>query len=395
MKRSSYFISARSVSADLLASELILALSDQYQRLDAYGILGEWSGRTRAHKIGDLSKCLNLSLHDQEILNPEGLQFRTEFLHQISETPFSLAILVGYSYFHHELAALFKKLSVPVVLYEMTPTAAIGSLNLDTVRARIDVALGVTPQGSDFIKKAGVPYFYIGSPHKDRVDRVVVGPASLGLRNDLPLITLFPGGRAEGVEASFPVFRSLAERFAEDSKVQVVICIAEMLGKDAETRYRGKSLEQITEELGQHKNSIKLVVGMHLELLSLSRLAICGAGAITMECGLFGVPALSLYTEHESKAEGAASARPLYSLLNQSTGHALIAEAPANTPLDSLYKKARELFAEGPQRENTLKGLQEFKRDLQGFAAENAAAYIGREVGRWQQSKKPKDSKTA
>ena len=391
MNRSSYFISARSASADLLASELILALSDQYQRLDAYGILGEWSGRTRANKIGDLTKCQQLFLHDEEQLDPAGLLLRTQLLQQIAETPFNVAILVGYSYFHHELAAVFKKLGVPVVLYEMTPNGALASLDFSSVKDRVHVALGVTPQGSEFINKSGIPYFYIGSPHKDRVDRVKVGAAALGLRPDVPLITLFPGGRMEGVEASFPTFQGLAERLAQEPQVQVVLSLVEGLVKNEMTTYRGKTVAQITQELAKGKNPIKVTVGMHLELLSLSQLAICGTGAITVECGLFSVPALSLYPPDAISS----SLVPMHSLLNQTSERHLIAEASTATPIDKLVKEARELLVDGTRRQETLKGLQEFKRDLQGFAAENAAAYIGREVGRWQQSKKPKDSKTA
>ncbi|MFY7927287.1 MAG: hypothetical protein ACOVS5_00305, partial [Oligoflexus sp.] len=158
-----------------------MAISDQFPKIECVGIFGEWSGRTRSNKLAELSRLLSLGVHD----NPYGCQESTacseDILQQIEKLAPQLAILVGYSSFHHRLAGYFKSQSIPVVLYEMTPGTALANLDMNEVGQRVAVALGISPRGSELVQKSGVPYFYIGCPHKDRVDRVIVEAESMGL----------------------------------------------------------------------------------------------------------------------------------------------------------------------------------------------------------------------
>ena len=85
MKRSSYFISARSASADILASELVLAMNDQFPKVECLGIFGEWSGRTRSSPLGDLQTCLSLGLHDKSEMSEAAKTFYTQLIQELEK----------------------------------------------------------------------------------------------------------------------------------------------------------------------------------------------------------------------------------------------------------------------------------------------------------------------
>jgi lipid A disaccharide synthetase len=389
LKRSSYFISARSASADILASELVLAMNDQFPKVECLGIFGEWSGRTRSTKLGDLQSCLTLGLHDKGQMSVEAKAFYDQLIQELEKSGPQVAILVGYSFLHHELAGFFKSQNIPVVLYEITPVGAIKGIDFASVGQRLEIALGISPLGSELVQKAAVPYYYIGSPHKDRVDRVIVEPSSLGLAPDQPVISIFPGGRVEGFQATFPVFQQLAEKLSREKGVQVVLSVADQLIEDPSVKIGKLSLKEHMEQGKGKKEALRVMPGMHLELLSLSALAITGCGAITMECGLFQVPVMPIYSS-------SAAQNGLSSLLNQTVGKAVVAEYGSDTPAEQLLAVAKKLISAGPERDKMLKDLLDVKLSLQGFAAENAADYIGREIGQWKQGKRAaKGNKTA
>lgn len=389
MKRSSYFISARSASADILASELVLAMNDQFPKVECLGIFGEWSGRTRSSQLGNLQTCLSLGLHDKAQMSEAAKTFYDQLIQELEKNLPQVAILVGYSFLHHELAGFFKAQNVPVVLYEITPVGAIKGIDFATVGQRLEIALGISPMGSELVQKAGVPYYYIGSPHKDRVDRVIVEAPSLGLQPGVPIVSIFPGGRVEGFQATFPVFQQLAEKLSQDKGVQVVLSVADQLIEDASIKIGNMTLKELMEQGKTRKDGLRVMPGMHLELLSLSTLAITGCGAITMECGLFQVPVMPIYPCSMPQTG-------LRSLLNQTVGKAVVNEYGSDTPADQLLDVAKKLISAGPERDKMLKDLLDVKLSLQGFAAENAADYIGREIGQWKQGKRAaKGNKTA
>ncbi len=363
-------------------------MNDQFPKVEGLGILGESTGRSRAMKLGDLPMCQNLGLHDQASWSPEAEAYFEELKRQIAEATPQIAILVGYSHLHHQLAKYFKSLEMPVVLYEVTPQAASKGIPPSELGEVVNLAIGISVDGSELVREAKVPYFFIGSPHKDRVSRVAVSAESLGLDSKRKIVSLFPGGRREDLPKLFPLFWRLAQRLAQDASLQVVLSLADLAGREHELLVDGTAVLSLPEAAPERHN-IQIMSGMNLELLSVSTFAITGIGAITIECGLMGLPFLPL--------TAAASASGPQAMLNQVLGRALVEEFSTSLPLDSLLDSALSLIRPGVQREKMLADLQAVARDLQGYAAENAVEYIGREVALWKQpaSKKAKGPKTA
>ncbi|RYD61667.1 MAG: hypothetical protein EOP83_16500, partial [Verrucomicrobiaceae bacterium] len=84
------------------------------------------------------------------------------------------------------------------------------------------------------------------------------------------------------------------------------------------------------------ETNILFVLGMHLELLSLSKLAITGSGAISIEAAISGVPTITIYDQGEAPDEAG-----YYSLVNQSLGQKLFPEFPSDSPIKPFLDVVR------------------------------------------------------
>jgi lipid A disaccharide synthetase len=382
LKKPSYFISSRSASADRLASELILALHDQYPKVECSGILGEWGSRTRCTKLAGLETFTDLQ---DRPLAASTLAMLDGLKKEINDSNPQVAIFVGYSYLHHELAGFCKSQGIPVLLYEITPVHASMGIDPLEIKDRVQFALAIHSQGSNLIRSAQLPYLYIGTPHKDKVDRIVVEAQSFKLSRDKPIVTLFPGNRPESFAAIFAVIQDLSKALLAETDWQLVLSLAENLAPIESIQ---KAIDDFASSLPKgNEGRFLLLQGMHLELLSLSKLAISGVGAITIECGLSQVPCLPIYVPNPE--QGAP-----YSLLNQSLGKEVLREFSSTTPVSQLLKAAKDWVNPGAERDEIMTMLAEVKNSFAGYAADNAADYIGREVGKWKQYRR-KGTKTA
>ncbi|RYF40636.1 MAG: hypothetical protein EOO38_21655, partial [Cytophagaceae bacterium] len=309
MRRPTFFISSRSHSADLLAAELILAVYDQFPKTEAVGVLGKWSIRTRASALLELdalhAACITLGM--EEGLRPlkEGL---AENLPQI-------AVLVGYSSLHHDLAGFFHKLEIPVILYEITPHLALKGVNFAEAKERIKAALSIHRGGSAFLRDAHIPFQYIGTPYRDRVAKAIVNASAFTFLDQRPLVTLFPGGYGESLIKMLPLFAKLSEALLADGQTQVVLSLREEVDFE-------KCVAEIKSKLPLAlANKINIVLGMHLELLSLSHAVVTGPGAITIEATIALKPFLPIYHKGDTPDDAGS-----FALINQSLGKRLIAE---------------------------------------------------------------------
>lgn len=331
-------------------------------------MLGKWSARTRVTSLLELdavqAACITLGIE-------EGLRpLREQLLANLPQ----VAILVGYSALHHELAGFFKQNNVPVILYEITPQQALKGVNLDEARDRIKVALSIQKSGSAFIRAANIPFHYIGTPYRDRVAKVDVKASAFPFLNGKPLVTLFPGGYGEALQQMLPLFGAIAAGLGEE--IQVVVSLREELDYEQTVTHFKTFLPD--------PDKVSFVLGMHLELLSLSRVAITGSGAITMEAAIALKPFMPIY-DKDDKADEVGS----FTLVNQSLGKRLVPEYSNKTPMTDILSRVKSLLIDGAERKALITDLQNIASEFQGSAADNAADYIVQETGLSKKRERP------
>lgn len=326
------------------------------------GVVGKWTSRTRVSAVANLD---DLQAASQKSGPEEALKGLKETLQ--ANFP-QVAILVGYSALHNDLAGFFKQNEIPVILYEVTPQLGLQGIKVEDAADRIKMALSIHKTGSAFIRAAKIPFHYIGTPYRDRVAKVMVNSTAFHFLNDKPLVTFYPGGYGEALNRMLPVFAELLTGVLAKNDCQIVVSLRE------ETDY-----DLISEKLKQalpDPAKVHLVLGMHLELLSLSHLAITGAGAITIEAAILKKPFVPIYDKREI-ADGSG----FYSLVNQSLGRKVVEEYSNQTPIQDILHSIDQLLVDGPDRSAFIKKLDEAQVDFLGSAADNAADFIANEVG--------------
>lgn len=362
MRRPTLFLSPRSHSADLLASELVLAICDQFPKSEVVGVLGKYTAKTRAQSLVSLDDFMD---GIRALGVEEGIKPLTQMLEDALP---QLAVFFGYSKVHHELAGFFKDHEVPVILYEVTPGQALQGVDANEAHDRIKIALSIHKSGSAFLRAGKIPFQYIGTPFHDRVSKVIVKNSDFDFLNDKPLVTLYPGGYGDTLDRMLPRFGAFADNIIKSYDCQIVVSLRE----EAEFQ----NLVQKMKSNLPSDTQVKFVLGMHLELLSLSRLAISGAGAITIEAAISGVPTIAIYDKNDAPDEAG-----YYSLVNQSLGQKLFPEFAGDTPLPNLQKTISALLKDGPEREDLLKKLDDVQSEFIGSATDNAADFIIQEAG--------------
>lgn len=394
MKRPTYFISARSPSADILASELVLALREQFSKAEGFGIVGGACARTRLATIATLEELLKNGLHEQANLEGSGLALRERIEAELDKSSPQVAVLVGYSPLHDWLATYFKNREIPVVLYGMTPVEGWwDEVNVDEVGQRVDRALGMFPRPGEFVTKAGIPFTYVGSPFRDRTDRVHVSRNSLGLGDDSSLVTFLPGSRLATFRELFPKMLECATALQKKrSQTRLLLPLSTFVYEAAKKQVLDpKRIVPLNEGSIQphfQYGPLTIMHSMTLEVLSVSDAAVTGCGAATIECCLFGVPFLPL---HRQSSAGNSS----QALLNQVWDYPVVREFGLNDAAGSIVDHLVNLMEVSPERNRLLKEFSQVKSSLHGFAAENAAEIIGQQVAAWHVKKRAKGSQSA
>lgn len=394
MKRPTYFISARSPSADVLASELVLALREQFTKVDGFGITGVATARTKIAAIADLKDFVRLGIHDSAQWNAEAMALIDRIEQELAKYAPQVAILVGYSAYHERLAQYFKARQVPVVLYGMTPAEGWHDVDLDKLHEHIDRALGMFPRPGEFLEKSKVAYTYVGSPFRDRTDRVFISRKSLGLPENRPIVAFLPGTRLDVFSRLFPIMSQTAkELLKKKADLCLLLPLSNFIFEAAKSQFfaadKVKAIRQDSIDYHFRYEEFTVKRSMTLELLSLSQAAITGTGAATIECCLFGIPFIPLYHNSAEKEQGP------HALVNQVWNRQVVPEFDLAVAPSLLADHILGLIADSPERAKMLKDFDEVKASLQGFAAENAAEIIGQEIAEWHVKKRVKTTKTA
>ncbi len=363
MRKATFFISSRSQSADFLAAELAIAVCDQFPKIEVSGIVGKWTGKTRVTPVAKLDEVQAEAVKAGEDAALAPLKAA------LAENLPQVAVLVGYSTLQQNLAGFFKQHAIPVILYEITPGQALQGVDLTEAAERIKFALSFHKTGSAFLRAAKIPFEYIGSPYRDRVAKVEVKPGAFPFLGEKKLVSLFPGGYGETVYKMLPMFSQLALDLMKDCGCQIVVSLREEQDFDA-------TVKAIQKNLGDAEQKVKFVLGMHLELLSLSQLAIVGPGAITIEAAILEVPFVSVYDTNTKPDEFGH-----YTLINQSVGQTVVPEHASTTPSSELLATAKALFGETPARKDFLRKLSQVQGEFQGSATEHAADVLAIEAG--------------
>src|SRR4051812_43514734 len=114
------------------------------------------------------------------------------------------AVLIDNPGFHLRFAEQLRMRGVRVFQYVAPKVWAWGESRVPKLRENFDMILGILPFEEEFFKSRGIRYSYVGSPLKDRIDKVIIKRESLGLPVGRPVIACLPGSRPSEIKLNLP-----------------------------------------------------------------------------------------------------------------------------------------------------------------------------------------------
>ncbi|MFZ8830622.1 MAG: lipid-A-disaccharide synthase [Thermodesulfobacteriaceae bacterium] len=197
-----------------------------------------------------------------------------------------LVLLVDFPGFNLRIAKFAKGLGYPVVYFVAPQVWAWYRRRIHLLRKYVDLLYVVLPFEEEFFKSYGVRAKYFGHPLLDVVKPHLSAELFYevyGLKENVPIISFFPGSRESEVARHIPIFLEVYRRLKEKN-IEVQGLMVKALG------LRESPLWE------EARRAFKVLESVQYDVLKHSDLAVLASGTITLEAGLIGTPSVVVYS---------------------------------------------------------------------------------------------------
>jgi len=193
----------------------------------------------------------------------------------------ALLVLIDYPGFNMKLAAEASAAGVPVLYYITPQVWAWGAARLAKLAQTVTRAAVILPFEEKLLRDHGVPATFVGHPLLDRAERLPSrseARAQLGVADDVPLLALFPGSRAQEIARHLDPFVSTARELARRMPgLNVVVSAAPHV------------------RLDERACPYRIVRSASFIVLRAADAAMCKSGTTTLEAAVAGCPLVVAY----------------------------------------------------------------------------------------------------
>ncbi len=388
-KLDTYFISAGEHSGDLLGADLVLALKEKLPKLTAFGVAGSAMLNAGVDEIANISAFSVMGVTDIALRLAELRMLECRLLAWIDQWQPKFAVLIDNPYFHLRFAEQLKMRGVRVFQYVAPKLWAWGEGRAPQLRDNFDTVLGILPFEEEFFTSRGIRYSYVGSPLKDRIDKVIIKREALGLPLDKPVIACLPGSRPSEIRLNLPTIAGVKDVLVRRHPDAIfIVPVAHNLSFEEVAdamRYGGDRPALTPVPSGKDFavesytcGNLRFVRGMSLELMAAADVAIVASGTATLECALLGTPMVVVYSMSELNYSAAKRhvKIPYVSLVNLIAGRKLVSEFIQDFSLEQVADEVTVLLTDKVRRKSVLDSFEDLRDRMKGMAAETAASVI-------------------
>jgi lipid-A-disaccharide synthase len=274
-------------SGDLHGAYLVRALREKDPGIEISAVAGEGLRREGVDVLFDVERIAGMGL--TELAGNLRNLWRAyasvkTFLRK--QRP-DLVILIDFPDFNLRLAAVAKRLGIPVLYYITPQIWAWRKRRVKEMARTVDRAAVVFPFEADFYHAAGLKADFVGHPLLDiaRATRPREETlARLGLESSKQTIALLPGSRRREVDYHLPVMLKAAEILRHELDVQFALVRASTLGRaELEARVAAASVP------------VSFSDGDTYNILEASDLVWTASGTATLETALMLRPMIIVY----------------------------------------------------------------------------------------------------
>ena len=212
---------------------------------------------------------------------PKHWALLRELRQRIRSGKTALLVLIDYPGFNMKLAAEASAAGVPVLYYITPQVWAWGAARLAKLAQTVTRAAVILPFEEKLLRDHGVPATFVGHPLLDRAERLPSrseARAQLGVADDVPLLALFPGSRAQEIARHLDAFVSTARELARRMPgLNVVVSAAPHV------------------RLDERACPYRIVRSASFTVLRAADAAMCKSGTTTLEAAVAGCPLVVAY----------------------------------------------------------------------------------------------------
>ena len=197
-----------------------------------------------------------------------------------------LLILIDFPDFNFHVAAVAKKLNIPILYYISPQIWAWRQYRVKKIKRLVDHMAVILPFEAPFYHEHHVPVTFVGHPLLDRILPMPSQPTSAKHPKE-PIIGLLPGSREKEVSTLLPVMLEAAKIIKQEfPAARFVVSCAESMKADL-----------VMGVVSQYASilEIEIVKDSVAQVFKQSQLLVAASGTVTLEAALYGIPTVIVY----------------------------------------------------------------------------------------------------
>ncbi|MDL1963850.1 MAG: lipid-A-disaccharide synthase [Deltaproteobacteria bacterium] len=295
MKPKHVIIIAGEASGDLHGSKLVRAICKKNKEIYFRGIGGQALKKAGVEILVDASELSVVGITEVFSKIPNLFKAITIVKRHLKSFKPDLVILIDFPDFNLRIAAVAKKLDIPVLYYISPQVWAWRQGRVKIIRKRVDHVAVILPFEKDFYRKHNVPVTFVGHPLLDNYTQNDYNQSGTletkkkveNENHGIPVIGILPGSRDKEVIKHLPVMLTAAQILQDRLKnIKFIISIAPSVKK--------KHIEEI---LKNHKgiSDYELSTEDVKKVFGMCRILVAVSGTVTLEAAISGTPTVIIY----------------------------------------------------------------------------------------------------
>jgi lipid-A-disaccharide synthase len=337
-------ILAGEVSGDQHGAKLVSAMKKKTPSLFFCGMGGDALRRAGVRIVVEASELTVVGITEVFVKIPAILQARAKIKKLLISLKPDLLILIDFPDFNLHIAAVAKKLDIPVLYYISPQIWAWRQGRVKRISQLVDHMAVILPFEQQFYKEHNVPVTFVGHPLLD-ANLPAAGPISKANPSVPTVIGLVPGSRDIEVIRHLPVMLDSANILTERFE-QATFIISHAPSVERER------IQTVIE--GHHLRATVEVISDGVEkVFERCDAIVAASGTVTLQAAIYGIPMVIIYKVSPVSAWlGKALIRvPNVGLVNLVAGRELVPE----------------LLQENATGDNIARAIQNMLKDEEEF----------------------------
>lgn len=283
-------ILAGEVSGDVQGAHLASGLlnNDYGIKVSLFGIGGEYMRNKGVRLWSETSRYGSVGFWEPVKFLPNWLKIYSKVKERIKKDELDGVIFIDNQGFNLQVAKFIRKEKPNLpMFYYFSPQAWLwGSGIAKQVKDLNIKILAVFPKEAEIYRSIGAEVYFVGHPLLDIIEAKVPPEKireSLEIKDDLPLIGLFPGSREQEVKSLLPI---ILEGIAPLVNREAYFYIA------SASEFAYKLIVDVLEKSNLY---LPIISVNRYDYMNASKVLVMSSGTAVLEAALMGVPVIALY----------------------------------------------------------------------------------------------------